>query len=267
MPELARLDDIRKKRPLLHCISNIVTANDCANLALALGASPMMAEAPEEAAEIARLADAEVLNLGTPTRAKYEACLAAGGEAARLKKPIVLDPVGVGASYWRLEGAGRLLAAFRPCILRVNLSEARSLLGLAGREKGVDSAAEAAGAERAALAAELARACGCAVLLTGAEDLISDGARVAAVSGGSPLMPLVTGTGCMLSVLCGAFAAVEPDAFEAALMASAFWKACSERAERVSGGAGPGSLRAALMDCARALSPGDPAFAGRVRLL
>lgn len=194
MPELARLDDIRKKRPLLHCISNTVTANDCANLALALGASPMMAEAPEEAAEIARLADAEVLNLGTPTRAKYEACLAAGGEAARLKKPIVLDPVGVGASYWRLEGAGRLLAAFRPCILRVNLSEARSLLGLAGREKGVDSAAEAAGAERAALAAELARACGCAVLLTGAEDLISDGARVAAVSGGSPLMPLVTGT-------------------------------------------------------------------------
>ena len=74
MPELARLDDIRKKRPLLHCISNTVTANDCANLALALGASPMMAEAPEEAAEIARLADAEVLNLGTPTRAKYEAC-------------------------------------------------------------------------------------------------------------------------------------------------------------------------------------------------
>lgn len=267
MPELARLDDIRKKRPLLHCISNTVTANDCANLALALGASPMMAEAPEEAAEIARLADAEVLNLGTPTRAKYEACLAAGGEAARLKKPIVLDPVGVGASYWRLEGAGRLLAAFRPCILRVNLSEARSLLGLAGREKGVDSAAEAAGAERAALAAELARACGCAVLLTGAEDLISDGARAAAVSGGSPLMPLVTGTGCMLSVLCGAFAAVEPGAFEAALMASAFWKACSERAERVSGGAGPGSLRAALMDCARALSPGDPAFAGRVRPL
>ena len=131
----------------------------------------------------------------------------------------------------------------------------------------MDSAAEAAGAERAALAAELARACGCAVLLTGAEDLISDGARAAAVSGGSPLMPLVTGTGCMLSVLCGAFAAVEPDAFEAALMASAFWKACSERAERVSGGAGPGSLRAALMDCARALSPGDPAFAGRVRPL
>ena len=149
MPELARLDDIRKKRPLLHCISNTVTANDCANLALALGASPMMAEAPEEAAEIARLADAEVLNLGTPTRAKYEACLAAGGEAARLKKPIVLDPVGVGASYWRLEGAGRLLAAFRPCILRVNLSEARSLLGLAGREKGVDSAAEVEGAGRA----------------------------------------------------------------------------------------------------------------------
>ena len=114
---------------------------------------------------------------------------------------------------------------------------------------------------------DLARRRGTAVLLSGPEDLITDGARVWCVTGGSGRMSLVTGTGCMLSVLCGVFAAVEPDAFEAALMASAFWKACSERAERVSGGAGPGSLRAALMDCARALSPGDPAFAGRVRPL
>ena len=107
----------------------------------------------------------------------------------------------------------------------------------------------------------------CAVLLSGEEDIVADGRRAAAITGGSPLTPLVTGTGCMLSVLCGAFAAVEPNAFDAALMASVFWKACSERAEHVSGGAGPGSLRAALMDSARALVPGSPCFDGRVQAL
>ena len=91
--------------------------------------------------------------------------------------------------------------------------------------------------------------------------------KTAAVTGGSPLTPLVTGTGCMLSVLCGAFAAVEPDTYAAALMASVFWKACSERAEHVSGGAGPGALRAALMDSAHALVPDSPCFEGRVQAL
>ena len=107
--ELPRLADIRAGRPLLHCISNIVTANDCANLALALGASPMMAEAPEEMADIARIASAAVLNCGTPSEQKYSACLASGRESARLGKPVVLDPVGVGASPWRLRSVLRLL--------------------------------------------------------------------------------------------------------------------------------------------------------------
>ena len=176
MPELTRLDDIRRRRPLLHCISNIVTANDCANIALALGASPMMAEAPEEMADIARIADAEVLNCGTPSRAKFDACLISGREGSRQGKPVVLDPVGVGASPWRLAEAGRLLAAFRPDILRVNLSEARALLGLAGREKGVDSAGDADRQTRASVAAELAAAYDCAVLLSGEEDIVADAA-------------------------------------------------------------------------------------------
>lgn len=267
MPELTRLDDIRRRRPLLHCISNIVTANDCANIALALGASPMMAEAPEEMADIARIADAEVLNTGTPSRAKFDACLIAGREGSRQGKPVVLDPVGVGASPWRLAEAGRLLEAFRPCILRVNLSEARALLGLAGREKGVDSAGNADRQTRAAVAAELASTYGCVVLLSGEEDIVAGSNRAAAIIGGSPLTPLVTGTGCMLSVLCGAFAAVEPNAFDAALMASVFWKACSERAEHVSGGAGPGALRAALMDSAHVLVPDSPCFEGRIQAI
>ena len=225
MPDYTVCAGVREKRPLVHCISNIVTANDCANLLLACGASPMMAEAPEEMEEITRIADATVLNLGTPSREKYAAARICLEQSKRSGKPVVLDPVGVGAGEWRLKNAASLLSAAPPDIVRVNLAEAEALL---------------------ALAAKL----GCAVLLTGAKDVVSDGERTAAISGGSGLMPLVTGSGCMLSALCGAFAAVERDAFKAACAASLYWKRCSELAGELSGNRGSGSFRAALMDAA-----------------
>ena len=264
MFDFTQLDRVRETRPLVHCISNIVTANDCANLALAVGASPMMAQAPEEMEAISSISDATVLNTGTPDEEKFRACRAV---AAAAGQPVVLDPVGVGASPWRLSRIRALLDIFSPAILRVNLGEARALLGDAGEEQGVDSPLPASREARRDTAMDLARRRGTAVLLSGPEDLITDGARVWCVTGGSGRMSLVTGTGCMLSVLCGVFAAVEPDAAAAAALASAFWKACSERAEHVSGGAGPGSLRAALMDSARALVPGSPCFDGRVQAL
>lgn len=261
--ELTRLADIRNKRPLLHCISNLVTANDCANLALAMGASPMMAEAPEEMPEIERISDATVLNCGTPSGQKYAACLISGREAARLGKPLILDPVGVGASAWRLENAARLLGEFRPSILRVNYAEARAFTGFAGGEQGVDSPANPGLAWRVSTAKALAAAMGCTVLLTGAEDIVTDGERGWYIKGGSALMPLVTGTGCMLSVCCAAFASVEPDTAAAAAMASVFWKTCSELAELDTGAQGPGSFRAALMDRAWRLGPGEPGYESR----
>ena len=255
MPELTRLDDIRRRRPLLHCISNIVTANDCANIALALGASPMMAEAPEEMADIARIADAEVLNCGTPSRAKFDACLISGCEGSRQGKPVVLDPVGVGASPWRLRRVRELLEIPARGIVRVNLAEARALLSLSGREQGVDSPERASEDERAATARALAAALGRSVLLTGPQDIAAgpDGTAYA-TPGGSALMAYVTGTGCMLSVLCGAFAAVEPDMTAAAALAAAFWKLCAARAEENAAGRGPGSFRAALLDAAWAIT-------------
>lgn len=261
--ELPRLDDIRKKRPLLHCISNIVTANDCANLALALGASPMMAEAPEEMEDIERISDATVQNCGTPSAQKYSACLASGRAAARLGKPVVLDPVGVGASPWRLSKVGQLLEAFRPSILRVNYAEARALIGFSGGEQGVDSPANPGAEERVRTARALASAMGCTVLLTGAEDIVTDGTRGWSVRGGSSLMPLVTGTGCMLSVVCAAFASVEPDRTAAAAMASVFWKTCSELAELTPAVKGPSSLRQALLDTAWRMTASEPGYAGR----
>ena len=130
---------LRRRRPLLHCVSNQVSANDCANLALAVGASPMMAAAAEEMEEITALSDATVLNTGTPEGARFAACRICAAASARLGRPLVLDPVGVGASAWRLAEVGRLLEAGRPTILRVNLGEARALAHLAGREQGVDS--------------------------------------------------------------------------------------------------------------------------------
>ena len=135
----APLAAIRAQHPLLHCISNIVSANDCANLALAIGASPIMAQAPQEMADIAALAGAVVLNTGTPDEAKFTAARTAGATANRRSIPVVLDPVGVGASPWRLANIQNLLQQVQPAIVRVNAGEAAALLGLGGSEHGVDS--------------------------------------------------------------------------------------------------------------------------------
>lgn len=245
---------IRREKPLVHCISNIVTANDCANLLLAVGASPMMAQAETEMADIAAISSAAVLNLGTPDERRFELCALRGLLANQNGHPVILDPVGAGASGWRLEGAQRALASFAPSIVRVNLSEARALLGETGRERGVDSAAGGSNDERAACAEALARKLRATVLLSGEADFVSDGVRSKCIEGGSAMTAMVTGSGCMLSALCGAFASVEPDAFAAAASASEFWKACASQAEKNACGRGPGSFRSALIDAAYALS-------------
>lgn len=257
MPDFTRLDDVRARRPLIHCVSNLVSANDCANVVLAAGGGPIMAQAPEEMADITAASDATVLNTGTPDEGRFRACLLCGQEAARRNQPVVLDPVGVGASPWRLERVQALLERFPVSILRVNLGEARALTGGAGEERGVDSPGSASLEERSAAARALAGRYRAAVLLTGPEDLATDGERLWRVSGGSPLMTAVTGTGCMLSVLCGVFAAVEAEPVEAAALASAFWKTCARRAEEHAGGRGPGSFRTALLDAAGTLTAAE----------
>lgn len=238
---------IRTRKPLLHCISNLVTANDCANLALAVGASPIMAQAPQEMADIAALADAVVLNTGTPDEAKFTAARLAGAAANRRGIPVVLDPVGVGASPWRLENIHQLLQEVHPAILRANYGEAAALLGLSAAEHGVDSLAVPTDA--AACAKALAASLGTVVVLSGVEDIITDGTILHTVTGGSALMRSVTGAGCMLSVLCGAFAAVQPATpLDAALQAATFWKQCATKAETQAHG--PASFRVALLDAA-----------------
>jgi hydroxyethylthiazole kinase len=257
MLEFTRLDDIRQQRPLIHCVSNIVSANDCANLALAIGASPIMAQAPQEMADVTAASRATVLNTGTPDGEKFTACLLCGTEAKRLGQPVILDPVGVGASPWRLEKVRELLHLFTPTILRVNLGEAQALSRRHSQEQGVDSPTAASLRERIETASHLAKDRHTTVLLSGPEDVVADGNHVWQIDGGSDWTSRVTGTGCMLSVLCGAFAAVEPEPGKAAALAAAFWKVCSRRAEQAAGDRGPGSFHTALLDAAGTLTSAE----------
>ena len=262
-----RLNELREARPLVHCISNLVSANDCANVLLAAGASPMMAQAREEMAAIAFISAATVLNTGTPDREKFEVCRLCG-EAAVKNQPVVLDPVGEGASAWRLRETDGLLERFTPSLFRVNLGEAQALLRRGGEERGVDSTARVSLEARLDCARALAKRYGSAVLLSGPEDVVTDGTRACRVLGGSDWMVRVTGTGCMLSVLCGAFAAVEPDIFTAAALASAFWKVCGAEAEKLLvPGQGAGAFHSALMDAASTLEPLKFAQLARVEAL
>lgn len=254
MSILSPLDALRRRRPLVHCVSNIVTANDCANVLLAAGASPIMAQAVEEMAEITAGCDATVLNTGTPEGPhRWDLCRLCGQLAAADHQPVVLDPVGVGASAFRLAGVESLLEAFTPTLVRVNLGEAQALLHRKSRERGVDSA-DAEEKEHLACAAALARKFHTTVLLTGAADIVTDGVRAWRIRGGSDSMARITGAGCMLSALCGAFCAAEEGAAKAAVAAAAFWKACSHRAEVSAAALGPGHFHMALLDAAGTLT-------------
>lgn len=253
MIDFTRLEEVRQRRPLIHCVSNTVSANDCANLVLAVGASPIMAHDPQEMESITAISQATVLNTGTPEEAKFRACLLCGQAAERQRQPVALDPVGVGASPWRLRQVYNLLGGFTPTILRVNLAEAQALDRGTNGEQGVDSPAPAALEERREAALALARKRRTVVLLSGPEDIAADRERAWRIGGGSAQMARVTGTGCMLSALCGVFAAVEEDPLQAAVLASSFWKACAQKAEILAEERGPGSFHAALMDAAGTL--------------
>ncbi|MBM6969439.1 hydroxyethylthiazole kinase [Pseudoramibacter alactolyticus] len=237
-----RLKALRAARPLVHCVANTVSSESCANLLLALGASPIMAHAPEEMAAVTAAAQATVLNTGTPDAVRWSACRTCLRAADH---PVVLDPVGVGVSPWRKTAIRQLLAIRSPAILRVNAGEAQTLLGMDSRSQGVDCPKRLPCDQATALAQRLARLRHCVVLLTGALDAVSDGQKTCCIAGGNPLMSRITGSGDMLSCLCGAFATVT-DAFTAAVTASAFWKLCAERAAATA--PAPGCFRAALID-------------------
>ena len=239
------LERVRRTGPLVHVITNIVTVNDCANLILAAGGAPTMAQDPREVEEITAAARALVLNLGAV--GSVEAMLLAGKTANGLGLPVVLDPVAVGASSLRRREAGRLLEQVRVSVIRGNASEIRALALGVGAGSGVeadpaDLADEAGLARGAELAGALARRAGAVVAASGPIDLVTDGRRTFAVRNGCPMMARITGSGCMLTALTGAFCAASPgQPLEAALAAVIALGVCGQRADRKRAANGPGN--------------------------
>ena len=250
------LHAIRRSKPLIHNITNFVVMNYTANALLACGASPVMAHAENEVEEMVSYAGSLVLNIGTLTDAWVAAMLKAGRKATALGKPIILDPVGSGATRLRTETAKSILAWTKVSVVRGNASEILSLAGRNAATKGVDSTDSIEDAGRAA--GLLARELGTTLAITGPTDIVTDGHRTLIVEGGHALMPYVTGT-----ALVGAFHAVDPDPVSAAATALAFFGLAGERAGAKADG--PGTFQIHLLDALYNLSPEDLAKGCRIR--
>lgn len=256
----ALLSRLRERRPLVHHITNFVTANDVANVTLALGASPVMAHAPEEVEEMVGAAGALSLNLGTLTTAIVDVMLRAGRRANSAGVPVILDPVGAGATAFRTAQAHRLLSELRIACIRGNAGEIAALAGQPGGVRGVDATGRIEGLERAAR--DLAGRTGATVAATGPVDLLTDGDRLLSIHNGHPLLARITGSGCMATAAVAAFAAVEPDPLAAAAGGLLCFEIAAERAAESA--AGPGTFRVALLDALAALD--GATIAGRARL-
>jgi hydroxyethylthiazole kinase len=265
--ELARraaenLQHLRETKPLIHNITNYVVMNYTANALLACGASPVMAHAVEEVEEMVSFAKALVLNIGTLSPPWIEAMIKAGKKANALQIPVILDPVGSGATRLRTETSRKLLTEISIQVIRGNASEILSLSNSQseGQTKGVDSVHTVDQATETAMI--LARELQTTLAITGAVDLITNGYQVCRVLNGHPLMSTVTGTGCTATALMGAFLGVDPDPLQAAATSLAYFGLAGEKA--AAGAAAPGSFQIALLDALFLLNPEELATGARI---
>jgi len=247
------LGAIREKAPVVHSIANYVAMNSTANALLAIGASPVMAHAEEEMEEMVGIASALVINIGTLSPAWVRAMFRAAEAARKRKIPIVLDPVGAGATSYRTRTARELIRAFPPEIIRGNASEIMALLDSDAKTKGVDSSASSDDAM--ALGQALHKVCGAAVCISGETDYTIGRGGVIRVKNGHPMMTRVTGLGCTATVLCGAFAAVNADPAVAAAEAMAVMGIAGEIG--VLRSLGPGTLQVHFLDALYNLNIAD----------
>ena len=240
------LDDIKKHSPLVHHITNYVTVNDCANIALAIGASPVMAQDINEVADMVSIAKALVINIGTLSASSVEAMIVAGQKAKKIGVPIIFDPVGVGAPPYRNSVADRILAEVRPDVIRGNISEIKCLSGFASKTKGVDSLEDDNGIEEIGL--NLAKKIQGVIAITGKRDLIISEKEAVYLDNGDFMLTKVTGTGCMTSTLIGC-AVGSGNVFWGAVAGVCFMGIAGEIAkEKLQVGEGLGSYRVRLLD-------------------
>jgi hydroxyethylthiazole kinase len=253
--------DVREKHPLVHHITNYVTVNDCANINIAAGGSPIMADAPEEVSEMVAVSGALVLNIGTLNKGQVESMILAGGMANDRQIPVILDPVGAGATRFRTNTALRLLDELKITILKGNAGEIGVLAGAEAKVKGVESCGMTGDPVR--IARKFADLSGITVVISGATDIITDGKRVLLVENGHPLMGCISGTGCMAASLAGACAAVSDDPVIASATALAAFGLAGEKAAAYAHG--PFSFKTALFDEMAALTPKELQSGARVR--
>lgn len=245
------LRKIRESKPVVHNITNYVVMNSTANVLLAMGASPIMAHAPEEVEEIVKLAGAVVINIGTLSTAWIESMRLAARTCKATGKPFVLDPVGAGATMLRTKTASDLISDATPTVIRGNASEILSLSPKGGTTRGVDSIHSVEDAIEPAR--QVANSLGTAVAVTGERDVVTDGQRSLIVTGGHPLLGYVTGTGCAATVVVAAFLAREPDALLATASALAFFGLAGEKAAAQA--QEPGSFWVKVLDALYAITP------------
>lgn len=244
----------REREPLVQCITNFVTVNDCANIILAAGGTPAMSHVKEEAAEAVQKADALVCNMGAIEDA--QAMILAGKEANRLGIPVILDPVAAGGTSLRRATAKQLLEEVHFAVIRGNASEIRSLAGEKVTGRGVDvSALDAVTEEKLPEAVKtvelLARRLKSVIAVSGKTDIVSDGDRTVLIRNGCATMSRITGSGCMVTSLIGAFCGAAPKRpFEAAAAGLAVMGIAGETAEslRLSKGTGNATFRNDLID-------------------
>lgn len=244
---------IRRKSPVIHNITNYVVMNNTANALLALGASPVMAHAPEEMTEMVGIASALVINIGTLSKEWIRAMFLAAEAARKKGTPIVLDPVGAGATTYRTRTVRELLKEAKPAILRGNASEIMATCGDLAQTKGVDTTEASHDALTAAHT--LNKTYGSVISISGETDYIVGDSRTIRVHNGHAMMPRVTGLGCTATALTGAFAAVTPDPALAAAQAMAIMGIAGEMAAEKA--EGPGSLQMHFLDALYSLSKTD----------
>ncbi|WP_421909421.1 hydroxyethylthiazole kinase [Methanolacinia petrolearia] len=252
---------VRANRPLVHHITNIVTINDCANITISAGAAPVMTSDKAEAAEMVSAANALVLNIGTLTSFQVESMLEAGKRANELGIPVILDPVGAGATKLRTQTVMELIDRIDIAVIMGNAGEIGTIAGIEGGVRGVDSCGVLSDPE------ETVRACAeslnTTVVMSGPVDIISDGKKVMLVENGVSMMGNLSGTGCMGASLTGAFAAVEKDYAISSTAAFATFGRAGELAAVKS--KGPYSFRTALFDELSSLNEADLAEHAKVR--
>lgn len=244
------LNAIRERKPLIHSITNYVVMNETANAILCLGGLPIMAHAVEEVEEMVSMSSALVLNIGTLSPLWVHAMEHAGKRANALGIPIILDPVGAGATILRTDACKALMERMRISIVRGNAGEVAALAGIASEVRGVESISASAPPEE--IASSFASTYGCTAAITGPVDVVSDGERTARISNGHPMLAKVVGTGCISSVIVGSFAGVENDPFTAAVGGLITLGIAGELAAEISGDR-PGTFHVELYNALHAI--------------